>query len=51
MKTHHAPTVRGYPRVFQQLEGGAATASRERLLCLGGAPWWILCHPRRPVGP
>jgi hypothetical protein len=21
MKTHHAPTVRGYPRVFQQLEG------------------------------
>jgi hypothetical protein len=62
MKTHHAPTVRGQPRVFQQLEGGAAIASRERHAWVGamvdflpssssgespeGAGWL----PRRPVG-
>ena len=35
MKTRHAPTVRGQPRVFQQLEGGAAIASRERHAWVG----------------
>jgi Domain of unknown function (DUF4260) len=37
----HAPSVRGQPRIYLQLEGGALLALAIGLYVWGGAPWWI----------
>jgi hypothetical protein len=36
-----APAVRGQPRLYLQLEGGALLALSTALYAWGGAPWWI----------